>query len=62
MSTDETEYSPYHCTAYADQIACTPTLSTDNNVTINTLYAPTHRYPVCFSLLLYYDATLPMLD
>ena len=31
-------------------------------VTINTLYAPMRRYPVCFSLLLYYDATLPMLD
>ena len=32
------------------------------SVTINTLYAPMRRYPVCFSLLLYYDATLPMLD
>ena len=31
-------------------------------VTINTLYAPMRQYPVCFSLLLYYDATLPMLD
>jgi hypothetical protein len=31
-------------------------------VTITTLYAPMRRYPVCFSLLLYYDATLPMLD
>ena len=32
------------------------------NVTINTLYAPMRRNSVCFSLLLYYDATLPMLD
>ena len=24
--------------------------------------APTRRYPVCFPLILYYDATLPMLD
>ena len=32
------------------------------DVTINTLYAPMRRYPVCFSLLLYYDANLPMLD
>ena len=31
-------------------------------VTINTLYAPMRRYPVCFLLLLYYTATLPMLD
>ena len=34
----------------------------EESVTINTLYAPTRRYPVCFSLLLYYDDTLPMLD
>ena len=32
------------------------------HVTINTLYAPMRRHPVCFSLLLYYDATSPMLD
>ena len=31
-------------------------------VTINTLYAPMRRYPVCFPCLLYNDATLPMLD
>ena len=31
-------------------------------VTINTLYALKRWYPVCFSPLLYYDATLPMLD
>ena len=31
-------------------------------VTINTLYAPMRRDPVCFLLLLYYTATLPMLD
>ena len=36
--------------------------SSNGYVTINTLYAPMRRYPVCFSLLLYYDATLPMLD
>ena len=33
-----------------------------HSVTTNTLYASMRRYPVCFSLLLYYDATLPMLD
>ena len=31
-------------------------------VMINTLYVPMRRYPVCFSLLLYCTATLPMLD
>ena len=36
--------------------------SSASSVTINTLYAPMRRYPVRFSLLLYYDATLPMLD
>ena len=37
-------------------------ISKTSFVTINTLYVPMRRYPVCFSLLLYYDATLPMLD
>ena len=31
-------------------------------VTVTTLYALMCRYPICFSLFLYYDATLPMLD
>ena len=42
---------------------CLPLFGTlSRTVTINTLYAPMRRYPVCFSLLFYYDATLPMLD
>ena len=51
----------FHFTAY-DTRRGTDIVNPGTSVTINTLYAPMRRYPVCFSLLLYYDTTLPMLD